>query len=360
MPANLTQQYLKAEDAYRHAGSPEEEYRCLQIMLQEIPKHKGTDHLQAQLKAKIAESKKEIDLNRTSGKKGGVSFKIPRQGAGTVIVLGGPNAGKSQLLKSLSKAQPEVANYPFTTKVPAPGMMPWEDVFVQLIDTPPITRDFIDPYTYGLIRGAETVVFMVDLGSDDGLDSAFDVLDRLQKSKTRLGTLTHLDEEDIGVSLTRTFLVFNKMDAPEAADRLEMFWELLPQEYNLSNWATFKISADPELAINDGKYGAPANLEEDLLPVRDASGLELLRDAVYRSLDVIRVYTKLPTKKEADMDRPFTIRRGETLLDLAGLIHKDYMEKLKFARIWGAQVHDGTPVKGDYVLVDGDIVELHM
>jgi uncharacterized protein len=143
MPANLTPSYLKAEENYRRATSVEEELKCLQVMLQEIPKHKGTDHLQADLKAKIAKAKKEIQVERSAGKKTH-GFRIPRQGAGTAIILGGPNAGKSQLLASLTHARPEVAPYPFTTQIPAPGMMPWEDVTVQLIDTPPITADYME------------------------------------------------------------------------------------------------------------------------------------------------------------------------------------------------------------------------
>jgi len=77
-------------------------------------------------------------------------------------------------------------------------------------------------------------------------------------------------------------------------------------------------------------------------------------------MDVVRVYTKLPSEKEPDMDRPFTVRRGSTLLEMAGQVHKDYAEGLRHARVWGSAVHDGTVVKGDYVLHDKDVVELHM
>ncbi len=328
MPANLTQQYHKAEQAYRRASSPDEELQCLQAMLRELPKHKGTDKLQAELKQKISRAKK--DLEQQKGTARGPSKRIPRQGAGRAVLIGGPNCGKSQLMGALTRATPEVAPYPFTTREPAPGMMPWEDVLVQLIDTPPITKDLFDPTTQGLIRGAELVLLMADLGEDEGIDDLQQVLGRFADSKTRLADESYLDEDDVGVSYTKTFFVPNKIDLDSAADRLQMLHEFCEVVFR-----SFEISAS------------------------ESTGLEPLRNAIFQAMDVVRVYTKMPNRKDPDFDRPFTIRQGGTVLDVAELVHKDFAKSFKSARVWGEAVHDGVQVKGDYVLHDKDIVELH-
>ncbi len=328
MPANLTPQYLKAEEEYRRASTPEDELRCLQAMLREMPKHKGTDRLQADLKQKISKVKKELESPKAQKK--GRGLRILRQGAGRAILLGAPNVGKSQLIRALTRATPEVAPYPFTTREPMPAMMPWEDVMVQLIDTPPITSDSFDPLTLGLIRGSDLALLLVDLGSDDGTTDCQGIIERLNQTKTRLADRSYLDEEDVGLSYTRTFLVPNKIDAQDAALRLELLRE------------TFDCGFD-----------------QYVISALEKTGIAPLREAIYNALDVLRVYTKLPQSKEPDYTKPFTIRRGGTLIEVAEMVHKDLARTLKYARVWGSQVHDATMVKGDYVLHDKDVIELH-
>jgi len=329
MPTNLTHRYVVAEQAYRRANSIQEELDCLQVMLVEVPKHKGTDKLQGDLKQKISRVKKEIvrAAKNPSGKKTG--FRLPRQGAGRAVIIGAPNSGKSQLVAALTNAKPEVAEYPFTTLKPMPAMMAWNDVYVQLVDTPPITTDLFASETQALIRGADVIITLLDLGTDDGGEDFNAMINMISDTKTRLGQDTTLDGNDIGVTYTKTLLALNKTDLAESCDRLAFFREFVKTEFD----------------------------EYEVSGITNA-GIEELRDAVYRALDVVRVYTKSPAQKKADMKKPFTIRAGGTLLDVAELIHHDLAKHFKSARVWGQKVHPGTPVKGDYVVQDGDVVEI--
>src|SRR5690242_16384297 len=164
MAANLTPQYLEAEAEYKKAQTAEERLECLRRMWALLPKHKASEKLQAELKTKISEARAEVERERRSPKKSGVSYKVPRQGAGQVILIGPPNAGKSRILSRLTRATPEVAPYPFTTREPHVGMMDWEDVRVQLIDTPPITGDYLEGYLSSMVRVADLCVLVLDLG----------------------------------------------------------------------------------------------------------------------------------------------------------------------------------------------------
>ncbi len=328
MAANLTPQYLKAEEQYRRATTSEEELQWLQVMLREMPKHKASERLQSDLKQKISRLKQEVETQRRAPK-AAHSVRIPRQGAGTAVLLGGPNSGKSSLLRALTRATPEVAPYPFTTRAPLPGMMPWQDVAVQIIDTPPVTADVMEPYLQGMVRGAELALLVVDLGNDEGIEAAQAVIERFAATKTQLAARSYLDEDDVGLSFTACRVVGNKIDAPDAEVRLELWHELVPLD-----WPEHLVSAE------------------------QGTGLEALRDAIYQSLGVVRVYTKSPTAK-VDRDRPYTVRQGATVVEVAELVHRDLAEKFKFARVWGTAVHDGSTVKADYQVHEGDVVEIH-
>jgi small GTP-binding protein len=330
MAANLTPQYLEAEAEYKKAQTPEERLACLKKMYSLVPKHKATEKLQADLKTKLSAARDAVEQARKSPKKGGVSHKIPKQGAGQYVIVGAPNAGKSRLLTRLTRATPEVAPYPFTTHEPHAGMMDWEDVRVQLIDTPPITADYIEGYVSSMVRAADGTILIVDLGDDDGPFAAESVLDQLARTKTVLVGEVPQNTEDYSIQYVKTLLVANKIDLPGAADRLEILREMFGTRFTIH-----AVSAE------------------------HGTGLEELRHAIYNFLNVIRVYTKQPGKPP-DLTSPFTCRAGSTLVDMAALVHRDFAQNLKSARIWGTGVFDGQNVGREHILHDKDIVELHV
>jgi ribosome-interacting GTPase 1 len=330
MAVNLTPQYLEAEAEYKKAQTAEEKLECLKRMWALVPKHKASEKLQAELKTKMSELREEVEHERKHPKKVGVSYKIPRQGAGTVMLLGAPNVGKSRLLTRLTRATPEVAPYPFTTREPHAGMMEWEDARVQLIDTPPITADYLEGYLSSMVRTADANALVLDLGDDDGPFAAETVLERLAQVKTVLVGQPPAESADPTVHYGKALLLANKKGAPGAADRLEIVREMFA--------ARFPIHA---------------------LDAESGDGLEEVRTALYRVLNVIRVYSKRPGKP-ADMASPFTLPAGGTVARMAELVHRDFADKLKSARVWGTGVFDGQTVTRDHVLHDKDVVELHV
>src|SRR5580658_6612132 len=233
MPANLTPQYQKAEEEYRRAQTPEEQVRCLEEMLKLIPKHKGTEKLQADLKTRLKEARGAAENEAKSPKKVGKSYRYPRQGAGQVVLLGGPNAGKSRILAELTHATPEVAPYPFTTREPLPGMMAWEDVAVQLIDTPPITDSHFEPYLTSIERSADLTLLVFDGSSDDAPDHTVDVVRQLAGRKTELARQSGFADEDFSTVRVQTRLVVTRGDDAGCDDRLAYFKEVMPHEFSI-------------------------------------------------------------------------------------------------------------------------------
>jgi ribosome-interacting GTPase 1 len=330
MPANLPPQYSKAEEEYRKATTPAARLETLREMFRLLPKHKGTEKLQSDLKQKISRAKDEIEASKTGAKKAGVSHRVPREGAGQVVLVGPPNAGKSAILAALTSARPEVAPYPFTTRAPYPGMMTWEDVKVQLVDLPPLTADFFEPWVPSVIRSADAALLVVDLASDDVADAAEATLARLAEVHTELVGTLPFDVEDETIQHVKTVMVANKLDAEGAAERLDVLREWFGPRF-------------PILAISTVR----------------GEGLDALRRASYDLLGVLRIYTKVPGKP-ADRTKPFTIPIGSTVLDLAREVHRDFEHSLKFAKVWGTGVFEGQTVKRDHELHDADVVELHV
>ncbi len=330
MPANLPPQYLKVEAEYKSASAPEERLEKLRELFRLLPKHKGTEKLQSDLKQKISQLKEEQERGKSGSKKAGPSYHVSREGAGQVMLIGPPNCGKSALLAALTHAKPEIAAYPYTTRAAQPGIMMWQDVPVQLVDLPPISSEFVPSWVPSVIRAGDAAVLVADLSSDDVADATEAVLERMAAAHTELvGELPH-DSLDESIRHLKTLLAATKLDTEGARDRLEMVREWFEPR--------FPVSA---------------------VSVTTAVGLETLRDATYHLLGAMRVYTKAPGRA-ADRTKPITLPIGSTVLDLAREIHRDFEQTLKSARIWGSGLFEGQVVGRDHELQDGDLVELHV
>ena len=329
MPANLTPQYQAAEERFRAAQTVEEKIEALREMLSTIPKHKGTEKLQADIKRRLAKHQQEQEQHKKSGGRRHDPGHIPREGAGQIAMIGPPNSGKSSLLAALTHARPEIADYPFTTTVPLPGMMPYEDVQVQLIDTPPMTGEPFDPLLINIARNADCLLLVVDPNDPEALEQAEHA--RAFFARSRIFPAGRPVPEEFAISgrVMPVHLALAKLDIEPDAEVATMIHEA--------------IGADLPLHRIAAAHGM---------------GLEDLRAALYEVLNVMRVYAKEPGKKP-DMNRPFVLKRGSTVHDLAMIIHKDIAASFKYARVWGSSKFDGQQVERDHPLADRDVVEIH-
>jgi ribosome-interacting GTPase 1 len=325
MPANLTPVYYEAEDRFRKAATNEEKISALEEMLSVMPKHKGTDGLRADLRRKLSQLK-EAPAQKKAGAHTDI-FHVPRSGAGQVVLLGLPNTGKSSIVAALTKAKVVVADFPFATQVPVPGMVRYEDIQIQLVDMPPITADYSAPGQVGTYRNCDIIAVVIDL-SQDIEEQCLILLDFLE---------------------TRKLLIDEKTPAVDAQGNI------------LGKKAVcFCTKADlaPAGAFELAKKSFDKPIEYLKLSTQMGEGLDKLGELLFRQLNVIRIYAK-PPGKPADMESPFTLPVGTTVQDLALAIHRELAQRLKSARIWGTGVYDGQSVHLTHVLHDKDIVELH-
>jgi len=328
MPANLTPQYLEAEAKFKQAKSISEKIKALEIMMAVIPKHKGTEKIRGQLKSRMAKLKEELQKRPTISK-AEQAFNIKKEGAAQVVLLGLPNSGKSSLFSEVTHAFSEVADYPFTTQKPIPGMMKFENLQIQLVDTPPIQLDHIEPGFPNLIRNADALLLMADL-TEDPIFQMEVLLEELKGMKINIGGKGTDPSLEEGWASQKTLLVGNKCDVKNAMEGYQAFQNRFRDIFSI-------------------------------LPISAKEGMncEELKKEIYQILDIIRVYTKAPGG-EPDLTEPVILKKGSTVGDVALSIHKDFVAKLRYARIWGSGKFDGQMVKRDYRVSEGDVIELHI
>jgi small GTP-binding protein len=328
MPTNLPPDYFAAQDRYRAAGTPAEKLECLQEMLRLIPKHKGTEHMVGDLRRRIAKVKAQAAQAPKKTSRRETAFQIDKAGAGQVAVVGAANVGKSALVAALTGAEMEVANYPFTTREPAAAMMSFENIQIQLVDTPPLSQEYVDPELPQLLRKADMILLVVDVQTDP-LHQLEETVALLESYRIAPRGWQERYTEPRGMVFPPFLVVATKADDEEADELYTIFCALLEE-----TWPMLRVST------TTGR-----NLEE-------------LRRTLFERLQIVRVYTKAPGR-EPNREQPFILPRGSNVAELARKIHHDFLEQFSQARVWGPAVYDGQPVGKDYVLQDEDVVELH-
>jgi hypothetical protein len=340
MPANLTPEYKAVEAAFRKAREPRERLEWLREMLRAIPKHKGTDHLQGAIKRRIKELSEELERPSRGGARGGPSLVIRPEGAAQIALIGPPNAGKSSLHARLTGSAAHAAPYPFTTQYPEPGMMPHENISFQLVDLPAVSPEHPVPWLASTLQTADASLLVVDLGDPACLE---------QVAAVR----TVLDERR--VTLTDRWEPAGEFAGAAAATDDDPFALRLPALL-LANKVEHLADPDAELRA----FLEVTGLRYPALAVSAATGQGLgkIGPWLISHLGVARVYTKAPGRL-ADRSRPFILHRGQTVEDVARLVHKDLARSLRYARVWGTTGFDGQQVGREHPVKDGDVVELH-
>jgi ribosome-interacting GTPase 1 len=350
MPTNVTAEYRKAEQAFRAAREPRDRLACLKEMLSTIPKHKGTEHVQADIKTRIKQLTEQIAGPKKKGGRTAPTYSVRPAGAGQIALLGPPNAGKSALHAALTGSHADIGPGPFMTQIPAPGMLPYEDIQFQLIDLPPVSAEFMESWFPNALERADAALLIIDVSDAACVEHVQVIRDRLAEKKIAL--IEHWpgladpapqkaddaphpaadDEEEMEdpfrIELP-ALLVANKSDLDPEPDEVKVLEELAGVEFPAVT--TSAVTGD---------------------------GLDRIGPLLFEGLQIVRVYTKTPNELP-DMTEPFAVRSGQTVADVARLVHRDIAAKFRYARIWGSGVFDGQQVGGDHEVADGDIVELH-
>jgi ribosome-interacting GTPase 1 len=390
MPANLPAEAKRKWQEVSSARSPQEKIEKLREFLSLVPKHKGTENLRAQVKRKIATLRREIaEKKRKKAGKSGSKFFVEKEGDAQIVILGLTNVGRSSLLSILTNAKVETSEYPYTTKEPTPGMFQYQNLQFQIVEAPALMEGSADGGAWGLqtlaaARNSDGLLLMVDL-SQDAVEQFSMISRELEKARI----LTR--EPKARVKIERRHMdaglrivVLGRLVNCTSKDVEQLF-----KSYRIRD-ATIKIQGEVSLddiedAIFESTAYRPAivianktdfpdaarrieqlksfvgeKLKIILVSCKAMTGLEKLGSELFRMLNIIRVYTKEPNRRFPS-ERPFTIRKDSTILDLAKRIHSDFYEQFSYAKIWSKRLRfSPQKVGSSFVLEDGDTVEIHM
>jgi uncharacterized protein len=368
MPINAKPEYYKAEKKYYEAQTTAEKIKALEGMLSKAPSHKGAETLRAGIKQKLAKFRGQLDKDRQKSKNKGVKVVLKKEGAAQVILISTTNAGKSSILKQLTNANPKIKSYEYTTKKPEMGILDYKGVQIQIIEMPAIYEDFaykgLGPTYFSLMRSANLIIYVLDLTKDareqlNILNAEFEKVNiRLNKQpppitikKVGLGGIEFSGQNFLrfGVKKARQMLkesnyhnaiinIYGPINIEQFADALNESVSYLP---------LLVIYNKSDLGIKKG------------ISALTGEGIEKTKRDIWRAINMIKVYTKQPGKEKEHP--PIALKGQSNVKALAAEVHKDFLKKFKFARVWGKSAkHQGQRVGLEHRLRDEDIVELHL
>ncbi len=342
MPANLTPEYKAAEAAFKKAHDPKQRLECLREMLRTMPKHKGTERLQADLKTRIKNLTDELSAPRKGAARTRPVESIAPEGAAQIALIGPPNTGKSSLHAALTGSQAEAKPSPYTTRTPQPGMLAYEDIHFQLVDLPPIAAEHPVPWIANALRPADACLLVVDLLDPECIERVCAVRELLAQKRITL--------------LERGASVDAAPEGPPEEALHDPFAIRLP---TLAVAAKADLMPHGEQELSAFRELVGADYPSRLVSATTGFGLEVIGRWIFETLGVVRVYTKAPGRP-VDRGHPFTVRRGQTVHDVALLVHRELAVSLKFARLWTSDDDKPRRVSRDHVVSDRDVLELHV
>jgi ribosome-interacting GTPase 1 len=388
MPANLPPDARKKWAEVEATHNPRERVQRMEEFLSLVPKHKGTLKLRGQVKKQIAVLRREMEeKKRKKAGRSGPKLFLEKEGAAQIALLGLTGVGKSSLLTAVTNAKVLVSGNPYTTRAPVPGILAYEDIQFQIVEAPALMKGSADGRAWGLqtlaiARNADGLILMVDLSQDPVAQLSM-ILSEMEKARILISKpkgRVDVERKFMGAGL-RIIVVGRLLDGG-----MKDVEELL-KSYRISD-AVVKISGEVTLGdVEDAVFentvykpavivankadlkGSKANLERlktfgGKLPIAAVScerrqGLERLGETLFRTLDIMRIYTKEPNQREYSK-KPFILKKGATVYDLAKDIHSDFKERFNFAKVWSKRLaFNPQKVGAAFGLADGDVVEIH-
>ena len=367
MPINAHPEYFKAEARYNAAKTIPEKIIALEEMLRVGPNHKSAENLRAEIKTKIARLRTQLEKARTTGKRKGSQLAIKREGAAQVILVSVTNAGKSKLLAAVTNAKPLIADYKYTTTKPEVGIMDYKGIKLQVIEMPAIFEDCIykgeGPTFFSIMRSADIIVFLIDNTQNEKqqVDILYQEFEKAQIKLNAEKPKIVVKKQGMGGMefLGKKYFDFDTKDAIRL---------LTENGYHNAIITAFEPVTIEDLAdvLNESIVYLPliiahtkADIKGEGISAETGYGLEKLKENIFHTLCLIKVFTKTPGK-EKNLP-PVALHEGNTVKTLARIIHKDFLKKFRYARIWGKSAkHAGQKVGLEHELKDDDVIELHL